>query len=174
MNKHLASIVDAVKSLRSEHAGLRSRLERAKREREELAALPLAPADVVAAVRQHLDERRPAVLERLAARLRSLEVNDGDVVYMLRQQCGITGGNRLVESDTDRKAIDSELLALVLDEGLLKLCEAALQSGDRAKKTIALAKRRSEIARLDAEIASIEQDLETTRDAAASAGVGLQ
>lgn len=173
MSKTLATIQAALASLRREHGDLQSRLETARREREEIAALDIAPADVLAQVRGDLEGRRAAVLERLSARLERLtDLGDGDVTKQLEQRRGIDGSYALIRRDVNTALIDDEMLAVILEEGVFALVEEALQTRPGGR-TIPAAKKVQELARLDKAIADLETEIAEVRKAATTAGVGL-
>lgn len=173
MSKTLSTIQAAIASLRKEHGDLQTRLEAAKREREEIAALDIAPADIVAQVRADLAERRADALARLAARLdRFTDLGDGNVRLLLDQRRGIDGSYALLHRDIDTSRLDDELLAMILDEGLVSLVEAALHASDRGR-TIPAAKKAAELARLDKLIADLGSEIAEARKQAGQAGVAL-
>lgn len=173
MVKPIKTLLEAIGQLRTEHADLAGRLAAAKTERAAIAALPIAASDVIAAIKADLDARRPRVLERLNHRIEQLSVHDGDVQFMLAQSTELTGGHRLLQRDVDSRRVDDELLALLVDEALLKIVAEAFADEGRGK-TITLAKRAAETARLDKLIADLEAQLQEAKAAADSAGVVLQ
>jgi len=160
------SVETAVREIRATREKLEQRLEKARLERDELAAAPLSNADVIGLVTEALDrdaEDAPRRLKHLVESLRSRPMRDPDAPLDIWSYA-LPGKER----------IGYVLVSLLAPEIKQAMAEVIADMPEDEASGPSLADRRNRIEKLDVEIDAAMTELDELRQQARRAGVTLR
>lgn len=169
---NLAGIRETVQNLRGEVDTLRSKLEKAMREREELAAAPAARADVVAMLNAYIDRQADAFPARLS---------DSLALFIRHAQKTATGPTQPMPLLSVPSRLGTSPTPASLEEGIFFAFRDQVKAGIKAAIEAApwpdnarpLAEREAKLVAMDEEIASLSKELDALASEATAAGISI-
>ncbi len=169
---NVAGIRASVQTLRSEVDGLRNKLEKAKREREELAAAPVTQEDVINMLCAYVDRTADEYPRHLA---------DSVARFVMNSKRTVEGPNQPVPLLSAPAHVGIPPSTLSLEKGIFFAFRTQVKDGIKAvikaaewpKNARSLAEREAKLPAMDAEIAALCQELDALVSEAAAAGISI-